>query len=344
MTNKILVGGVASIVFVTALLLLGAKSEEQTTPTRADTGSDGYWEESIKVLGGDRAYEEFAHAVSDFNQGRQHAHAHTFGAALYEVEGLEGLPVCDGRFSYGCFHEFLGHAIAEHGIDSVSLLNDGCIQALVESPLSCQHGIGHGVMAFFGYSEGDLLHALDVCLNLPYNDPIGGCYGGVFMEYNLHTMLGFDANLREFQDNIGEPCDSLSSPYKAPCVYWQPQWWHQAIFSGESTAESYSQMGEYCREVGDTSYLIRSCMEGLGTITAYASRYDPDTIMELCDAAASNISERLYCTSLAANSMGIEVDKLSAERACASFSGDHKEYCLAYARNEANILNVRAEP
>lgn len=306
---------------------------------------ESHWASRIGAVGPRHAYEEFAQAVSDLDRGKQHTSAHVFGAALYEVEGISGLSVCDTRFSYGCFHEFLGRAIAEHGLASVSELNDGCISALAESPLSCQHGIGHGVMAYFGYREEDLLRALGVCEDLPYNDPIGGCYGGVFMEYNFRTMLGTEGRIREFEGDVHEPCNRLRDLYKPPCAYWQPQWWQQMIFSGSADAEVYERMGEYCRDMGELGGLLRSCMEGLGTITSQVSGYDPEKAALLCDSAASGDPRlRLFCTALAANSFGIEVGKEAAERACARLEGEEGQYCLAYAHNEANILNILPEP
>lgn len=334
----------AGVVLLAMLFSPGRDSKMPSTLSRDTLKSESYWEGRVAVVGGAEAYKEFSEAVKVLGIADRHRHAHVFGVALYAGEGLNGLSVCDTQFSYGCFHEFLGRAIAEHGLESMITLNERCFETLIESPLSCQHGIGHGALAYLGYEEKNLLHALDVCEQLPYNDPIGGCYGGVFMEYNLQTMLAEDGRIREFRDDSQDWCGSLPEAYRVACVYWEPQWLHQALFSGSASLDSYTRMGEYCRAVGTQPKLLRACMEGLGTITAHASDYEPQRAVEFCNTAGANAKERLFCTALAANSFSIDVDVRNAEHVCAELEGTEKRYCLAYARNEANILNVLVEP
>jgi hypothetical protein len=224
-----------------------------------------HWEQAIKTDGGPAAYEEFADAVKDLSPQKQHSSAHDFGGALFKTKGVSGLSVCDSRFNFGCFHEFLGEAIATLGLGVVEQLNDSCFKDLGNNGLACQHGIGHGVMAYEGYTDSALDKALATCKSLPHNDPVGGCYGGVFMEYNLQTMLGEDARLRPGIDHPYAPCDRLDSAYQAACVFWQPQWWNISLRQTQSdTAKRFAQLGGWCTHWSGT--LERKCFEGIGNI------------------------------------------------------------------------------
>ncbi|MBI4088449.1 hypothetical protein HY418_03690 [Candidatus Kaiserbacteria bacterium] len=306
--------------------------------------------ERIRAVGAAAAYEEFAAAVETLAPAEQHTYAHVFGATLFDEEDLKGVVVCDARFSYGCYHEFLGRAIAAHGLEVVPELNDGCTRALVSSPLSCQHGIGHGIAAYLGYGEDDLRKALETCRGLPHNDPIGGCYGGVFMEYNLRTMLGEEAQVREVKsETYGayEPCRSLPSEYVTACVFWQPQWWQQALFGAETHERVFHEMGTYCREMNRASAdLTRTCFEGIGNITAMAAEFDAHRAARLCDATSERPLDRLFCRSYAANSLTVGGSGMrgDGEAVCEGLSVESLAYCTAYARNEANIMQGIGPP
>lgn len=296
-----------------------------------------YWKNRIDRQGGADAYEAFAAIVMTQDRHFQHTNAHLFGEALYKAEGVDGLSVCDTRFAYGCFHEFLGQAIAVLGVESIPALNDECFSVLTQSPPSCQHGIGHGTMAAFGYDEDALQRALNECKNLKYNDPIGGCYGGVFMEYNLRTMLGDGATPRSFDENPFAPCDTLESTFIPACMYWQPQWWAQTVVHDLPPIDAYRSMGALCRAFSGPEY-DRSCFEGIGNIVADGSGYNAVHVRELCDVAGSSLEERLWCRSIGANHFGIDVGFEAAAEVCNDLQGDAHRYCISYAKNESNIL------
>ncbi len=300
------------------------------------------WKEQIARIGAQAAYNEFAVSVASSSIELQHTGAHDFGAALFDQEGMKGLAICDARFSYGCFHEFLGRAISKLGLGAVERLNQGCMDALPQSVLSCQHGIGHGVLAYLGYDEKALSEALQVCHGLPYNDPIGGCYGGVFMEYNVRTMLGRSGALRDIQsDTMLAPCDSLSEEYASACYFWQPQLWHQTfIAEGATTSVAFKRMGSLCESLKGDAYL-RDCFEGIGNIIAPSADFDGRKAAILCDSTSADPENRLFCRSYAANSLfnGGAGGKGDADAVCAGLSGSRYAYCEAYAHNQANILN-----
>ncbi len=299
---------------------------------------EAYWKGRISAVGPVRAYSEFGNAVQDLTPQKQHEDAHAFGGALYQIAGVGGLSTCDARFSFGCFHEFLGRAIAALGLGSVGSLNEGCIEALGAGSLSCQHGIGHGVLAYLGYTGDDLNKALRICKDLPHNDPIGGCYGGVFMEYNLQTMLGTEGRIRPPTSDMQAPCDSVADAYKTACYFWQPQWWRQNFFVAGMTDDdrAYAAAGVLCAQV--PAPYTRTCFEGIGNIAPSDAHFDGARTRTLCEDASSDPTDRLYCKSLAADSLFVGADaKEDATAVCADLPADQYRYCIVYASNSANI-------
>lgn len=328
------------------LLIMGiafiAHRETVLVAPPVGVGNERAWVEYIEAVGPEEAYAALSELIAHESVPQQHAHAHFFGAALFDAVGVAGLPTCDSRYSFGCFHEFLGHAIRDLGLDVVAELNRGCHEALPHTFLSCQHGIGHGVYSYFGYdSEESLFKALEVCRGLPDADVIGGCYGGVFMEYNLRTMWGVSAQMREPTEDIQYPCSAVDERFVPACVYWQPQWWTSVVRRESPAADSVEVMrriGGYCV----ASRNRKDCYEGIGNIILSESRDrggQPSTVLAraLCAAAARSPADELRCLSVAANHFGIDVSKESALEVCSALSGESRAYCAQHADNTANI-------
>lgn len=338
------------IVLTLCVLVLGGLFAVERDPshvvTRKPNIAEIVWMEKIRDVGGEAAYKELSILIAPLEPQPQHEEAHTFGAALYEVLGTEGLRICDSKFAFACYHEFLGRAISDLGLSSVVALNQACFDSLQDSPLSCQHGIGHGVVAYLGYDEKALSRSLEICKNLPYSDPIGGCYGGVFMEYNMQIMLGEDGKLREL---VGaewlSPCDTLEDAYKPACAFWQTQWWNQVRIEQGHTdkKENFTFMGEQCRRYGSAS-LSRTCFEGIGNITPPEADFNPIKARGLCEAVSNDREHQLYCKSFAANSitLGGAGRKGDGLVVCDGLRGNDRTHCEAYAQNKSNILTPLA--
>ena len=214
-------------------------------------------------------------------------------------------------------------------------LNKACREALGSSSLSCQHGIGHGIAVAVGYERDQLDKALAVCEGLPFSDAIGGCYGGVLMEYNVRTMGGERGVPRE---NTGplEPCVSLRDPFATACYFWQAQWWGQQIFQGISSPDTFAKMGAFCIGLPIEAHR-RSCFQGIGNIAAHGGGFTAMGVRELCGAVSSLARYKLLCVAVAANHLGIETTDTEAKKACLDFSDDEAIYCLAWAENKSNV-------
>jgi hypothetical protein len=316
--------------------------------TKISPGDAEGWRNLMKKIGGEKTYEEFAESVKGLREETQHDFVHIFGSVLYEEEGLKGLAVCDSRFFYGCFHEFVGRATQEEGLTSAQKLNDICVDGFTGDEMqSCQHGIGHGIQTLYGYTQEDLNKALEECDNLSYNNILGGgCYGGIFMEFNLRTMLSNEGRVRE-SENFLSPCDEIDSKYQEACIYWQPQWWRMdSLWSVINPVVVYEKMGNYCRDsskiLGNSSKrsdtILNSCIGGVGGISAPESQFNIPLMRELCDAASKTELESIICKANAGYRATDTLKTTDAVYVCNDLSGISFEYCEAFVLSNYDKL------
>jgi len=256
---------------------------EQTRPMITTSEEHGFWQGKIQDMGGESAYEYFSIFFEDMQRDRRHEKAHVFGGALYLVEGVDGLVVCDSRFDYGCFHEFLGRAITELGVNSIPQLNQVCIQILGNKAGFCQHGVGHGIQSYFGYGPKDFDRAIELCGSLPGNDPTGGCAGGIYMEYNLRSMLAQERVIRE-SDDIFSPCSRLSDEHLGACYFWITQWWYESILAESSGfIDIYKALGQRCMSVNEHFRL--ECYQGIGNLLHEGEQ---ENVLDICESVSAN--------------------------------------------------------
>jgi len=295
MRIKIIILLIVAILSVAGLFYV--ESRQEFSVQEKNVASEEYWRSQIGARGAKNAYDDITLFINsnDFSKPKAHELIHVFGGALYESEGTKGLSLCRIDFSYGCFHEFLGRAIAGHGLAVVGDLNRVCIDTLGGDAHFCQHGVGHGIQTYFGYKEGDLLEALKVCESLPENDPIGGCRGGIFMEYNFRTMLGAEAHPR-ISDDIFSPCSNLYGNDQLACHYWLPDWWSRDLQEKDNDPEDIlRQMGANCKSMSNGSGgLLETCFMGIGNIAVTISEKFNIGVSELCTfaSAESGLAEK----------------------------------------------------
>lgn len=215
-----------TLIIIAALLLLFIISITKiTTQKSSDIDID-------KVFS-DKTYEEFKKIAQDFgveyayrllkerfpnNETAAHDFAHVVGLVAYGKMDSAELSVCDTSFNYGCFHGFIEGFLIKKGTLAIKETESHC-QSLgyIHMP-SCIHGIGHGLMAYESY---DLKKALSDCDNLEQSIRLY-CWDGVFME-RINASMQDPAKRAQIIDenNIKEPCQSISLIYKAQC--WRNQ-------------------------------------------------------------------------------------------------------------------------
>lgn len=226
----------------------------------------------ITIYGGEEAYRLIKKTVERKSYPLAHNHLHLFGDVLYEVEGEGGFGVCDNTASFACFHGFFARAVTAEGLFAAEKLSEECKRIFQKNSISCEHGIGHGIMEFLGQSR--IADALEVCERMQKEPFLLGCMGGVFMEYNFPADISV-SEVRQFYGDPYYPCDDLPKKYAPACFYEITQWWEK-IFGTD-----YKKMGELCGKVkGDGEKEI--CFLGVGSMTAISTNYQKEEAKELC--------------------------------------------------------------
>lgn len=277
------------------------------------------WKDAIVEMGAPNAYAAFLKEAPQLSIDT-HAQSHAFGEALYEVEGLPGLKVCDSSFEFGCYHSFFGLAVNAEGIGSLSKFNEAC-KSKFNNNLPCQHGIGHGVLVYTDYDN--LVEALELCETIS-SLPTGGCSSGVFMEYNFHTMDSSSGNqyIRGKTDDVYAPCNSLPERFQASCYNEQVQWW-QNIYNSD-----FAYIGELCAVLPDGSDIYEACYHGIGNYTAAETQFNYEDIVATC-VQMPNINAQALCHEGATWLMnGDKSKKDEAMQLCKVLSSPYDTNCL----------------
>src|SRR3989344_1873070 len=184
------------------------------------------WSQKIDKLGAEVTYQEFKQSNSKLNREYQHSMTHMFGGLLYEKQGKTGLIACDSAFGFGCYHGFFVAFLSTEGIGRIKELDKVCVSDKSAGNQNCQHGLGHGLMEYFG--PGKLLDALYTCRQTTKVDNVHGCTAGVFMDYNVPLSVnGSSPQVRKLTGDPYEPCPSVPDEFKDSCYYQITQWWAQ---------------------------------------------------------------------------------------------------------------------
>lgn len=277
-----------------------------------------YWLDVIKEEGGKSAYEKFATTYQTLRNGAQHEKAHIFGEALYKVEGVPGVAVCDSRFAFGCYHSFFGWALIDKGLDTIKELDQACIDVYGRKGLGCQHGIGHGVITELGYDK--LGESLSACMQLDWQEPIGGCTSGVFMEFNFATM---DQGEIRQPENKGEyyPCTEVEKRFSQACYFEQPAWW------SARSDKDFVLVGKRCEAVADITNR-EACYRGAGNVIAGMTEYSLEEIAAACR-LMPNLEGEVLCIEGATWITSAQPEFKDTWRTlCDPYEGEYHERCV----------------
>ncbi len=311
--------------------LLGSTTLGPTTNVNEDT--EAFWVERIQSQGSVNAYTELIVFTRDKNPGIQHNTAHAFGGALYLTHSP--LSTCDERFANGCFHEYVGRSLAEQGFNAKQDLLSLCTEAMNGTSEYCYHSLGHGILAYLGYERVDLTDALAICEDSKADEEYVFCYSGVFMEYNLRTMLAADAESRSLTaEHWQEPCDSLTGLRQNFCVFWLPTWWN-SIENEETMLARFDSMAKRCDEF--TGDLRRICYGGLGKTSLVTGGVDS---ANTCKNLSHDSETLAWCTAGLAQfskKFRTEQNLADAKLMCKTLSERGQHYCNYYVTTNSPI-------
>lgn len=242
------------------------------------------WEERFQTLGAERAYQTYLEEGRTLSYDEAHDLAHAMGEVLYRVYGEEGLSHCTADFAFGCFHGFAGFVLETKGLSVVEMLARACDVPGRGVYLGCMHGVGHGILSYLG--SDDLREALLACPAYRSGEgDVGGCPGGIFMEYNFNTMQSPTgvAIRPPGGASLTEPCENgVPKRLQPACFYEMPSWWRALEdVQGVPEIEQYRAVGARCAEVSD-EHLRSVCFRGMGNVIGPQSDYDVSVMRTLC--------------------------------------------------------------
>ena len=317
------------LIVICVLYGTGAHVSTYHSINKKDISSTDYWVSRIHSVGGKQAYGELVNALSTLDPSQQHGDAHIFGGALFTVEGLLGIAACDSQFSYGCYHEFIGHALASDGLAVLPQIRAVCDRAA--APTACRHGIGHGLLAYFGYSAEDVGKTVAVCVQMG-DTAREGCLGGLFMEHNMRTMTG-QGNVRPLDNSLDAPCDSYTGTTRASCMYYQPQWWW-SVLPGNSLPDKtalIARMAALCPKSKET----QACL-----MVPPSVAYSPERSADLCKKVTTSMNDETYCDAGAAVVFAGTTGNVDAAKVCDRLSGERNVFCTEFIASDTRTLSI----
>lgn len=274
----------------------------------------------------EKAYADLKEKLASAHFSDQHTAAHLFGETLYERSGISGVTVCDGIFSFGCFHGHFARAMADNGPAIIKDLDSACISKYSEftGRLSgCRHGIGHGLMEYYG---SDLVRALKGCEHTSESRFRFGCSSGVFMEFNVPLIFSEDGantvpRILEHENDPYYPCESVDPRFSYSCYFELPQWW-LTVFERD-----HQKMGDACSKLNDNSKR-EACFRGLGFYFVPDSDYDIAKSVKKCEVSVSPL-DKLNCRIGEAFSFLVQSNKIDlAAQLCDGLTSTYKKSCL----------------
>lgn len=284
-------------------------------------GVRSYWSKAIDQLGPTQTYTNFKENVRLRDTESQHVLAHIFGALLYEKAGAEGIGVCDGEFAFGCYHSFFGRAIADKGQAVVTSLDQACIKKFGPLGTGCQHGIGHGLMEYYG-TKLDL--ALTGCL-VTQKIALLGCTSGVFMEYNFPVITGSETattSLRKLDPaQPYEPCPNTPAKFQKSCYFELPQWWYQVYERNDQV------MGRLCQDISEQPHR-ENCFRGLGNTIGPRTNFDLKSGLDICRTMPSIEGNTLCLAGLSWSWFAEPSKRPVSSKPCQDLANRQKETCL----------------
>ncbi len=275
----------------------------------------------INKNGPDGAYQ-LLKKVYDSTTAVAHTTFHLFGEVLYTKYGLNGISYCDDFGGFGCYHGLFIKAVGDKGLAVATELDQKCIEKFGTQGLGCPHGIGHGLVEYFGL--GKVSEALALCTKLTWQGAFFGCSGGVFMENNFPTIFDKEGvgkvTARDAHGNLFEPCLSVPSNFKQSCYFEQASWWSHVF------ANDYSKVGKFCGQLRVQTEK-EACFLGVGNSVTEVNRYSADRVLAACGQMPDSNSEAV-CRAGASWAFFSNPDQRQLSESVCSGLGAYENLCL----------------
>ena len=231
----------------------------------------------IERVGPEEAQELLYRSGFPFD-GETHLLNHVSGDYLYETRGVGGILSCKDYFLSSCYHGLILRTVADRGMDGLDAIMATCREKGQPVAAQCAHGIGHGLVAWYGYRE--LPRAAGGCDALATRDdwfPTFNCYDGVFMENLWGTHEGAPSPDRWIDegDNLF-PCNDprIKEEWRVGC------WANQGSALYQRFRGDIERVSAVCLTLPPT--LERSCFDSLARQIHPVANGDIDRVFQLC--------------------------------------------------------------
>lgn len=278
MAKTTIIAIAAAATFGAALVAAGMmlqRAGERWDPRRqAIAGSDRDRAElgrRIDALGTAAAYAELKRDSSSESVAERHGKAHIFGELAYARDGIDGIRSCDADMSFGCYHGLIVKALTTEGVGALPRIDAACVAAYGADDTGCRHGIGHGLVEYYG--PRDLADALGKCATLR---PPGllGCTQGVFMEY---ANAAADEPALADPSRPDLPCAAVQAEFRPSCEFERPYFLRLRLgYDGTAAAAR-------CVALADAAER-RACLLGYGRSAAELGGYRAADVAAACGA------------------------------------------------------------
>lgn len=191
--------------------------------------------------------------------------------------------------------------------------------------LECKHGIGHGLMEYYGPRRVEL--ALERCDSLEIPDRIGGCSSGVLMEYFFPVvMIGDSAvSTRRPHDlnNPDYPCDILNSKFRNVCYFELGKLWYSVYYQDLAKADLI------CSNTRNQEF-NKYCYLGIGSRIVAESEKGLEETKKKCSEML-DIDSQIYCRLGGSLSFAIESEEVRENRIkrfCGGLDEPYLQKCI----------------
>lgn len=205
-----------------------------------------------------------------------HLMGHVVGDELYKQEGFEGIKRCTDEFRNACSHSVVVGGLLEYGESALRDIADVCRNAPggKGAYTMCFHGLGHGVLAFKGYS---FEQGVGLCKKTGTeefrNQEYVECVGGMVMEMiaGVHDRVAWERQAEHYL-NPEKPLSLCSAhfmeePVQEICyIYLTPYLFQVAGADlGFPTPRDFEAAFRFCDAIPLTEERNRhACYSGFG--------------------------------------------------------------------------------
>ena len=158
-----------------------------------------------------------------------HLLGHIVSHQLYKEKGIHGMSYCTDDFRNACSHAIVVGIFSEKGTEALPLITEACRKAPggTGAYTMCFHGLGHGILSFYGYRMEDAISICKKSGTTPFpNAEATQCISGTVMEIisgGDHDKAVWEKMHQHYLRENSNPLSLCQSPYMpreaAPMCY-----------------------------------------------------------------------------------------------------------------------------